>query len=231
MTQPLILLPGMLCDAELWRHQTETLGDIAAIQVPDLGRYWSIGEMAASVLAVAPDRFAMAGLSMGGYVAQEIMLRAPERVTRLALLDTRARAYSAEIRATRERLLRQAQHGRFDGVTPRLIASFVHPDRLGDAVLTRSIAEMTRRVGRDAYIRQQTAVMARRDMRHVLPGIACPTLVLCGREDAVTPLADHEEMAALIPGATLTVIDRCGHLAPMEHPETVSRAMRGWLVA
>lgn len=229
MTRPLILLPGMLCDAALWRHQLAALTDIADMQVPDLGRHWSIGDMAEAVLAAAPARFAMAGLSMGGYVAQEIIQRAPERVTRLALLDTRAQGYSAEIRAERERLLRQARHGRFDGVTPRLIASFIHPDRLGDAALTQAIGEMTRRVGRDAYIRQQTAVIARPDMRHVLPAIACPTLVLCGRQDAVTPLAEHEEMAALIPGARLVVVEHCGHLAPMERPEAVSRAMRDWL--
>jgi pimeloyl-ACP methyl ester carboxylesterase len=226
---PLLLLPGLLCDAALWQPQIAGLGDIATSIVCDLTRHDTMAAMAASVLAGAPEYFSLAGLSMGGYVAQEVMRQAPTRVRRLALLDTSARADTDEQRTRRHGLIELARTGDFKGVTPRLLPLFLHPDRLTDEPLVRTITEMTARVGRDAFLRQQAAIMGRPDGRPDLARIPCPTLILCGREDVLTPLAAHEEMAAAIPGARLTVIEQCGHLTTLERPEAVNAALREWL--
>jgi len=226
---PLVLLPGLLCDAALWRSQTEDLADLARIMVADLTRDDSMPAMARRVLAEAPPRFALAGLSMGGYVAQEILRQAPERVLRLALLDTSARADTPEQHERRLGLIELAEKGEFRGVTPRLLPLFLHPSRLDDRRLTSEVEAMAARVGKDAFLRQQRAIIGRIDGRPSLAAIACPTLVLCGREDALTPLALHEEMAGLIRGARLEIIEECGHLATMERSWEVSVALRQWL--
>jgi len=226
---PLILLPGLLCDTALWRGQVDDLADIAAPSVADMTRDDSVAAMARRVLAAAPPRFALAGLSMGGYVAQEIMRQAPERVERLALLDTSARADTAEQTARRRGLIELAEKGEFRGVTPRLLPVFLHPSRLEDAALTGAVQAMTERVGKDAFLRQQNAIMARPDSRPSLAAIQCPTLVLCGRDDQLTPLELSEEIAALIRGARLAIVENCGHLSTMERPWEVSVLMRQWL--
>lgn len=228
---PLVLLPGLLCDAALWRGQIDDLADIAAPWVADMTRDDSVSRMAARVLEAAPPRFALAGLSMGGYVAQEIMRQAPERVTRLALLDTSARPDSPEQTARRRGLIDLAEKGEFRGVTPRLLPVFLHPDRLNDKDLTAAVMAMAERVGKDAFLRQQRAIISRPDSRPSLAAIACPTLVLCGRQDQLTPLDLHEEIAAGIRGAQLVVIEECGHLSTMERPWEVSVALRQWLTA
>lgn len=228
---PLVLLPGLLCDAALWRGQIDDLADIAAPWVADMTRDDSVSRMAARVLEAAPPRFALAGLSMGGYVAQEIMRQAPERVARLALLDTSARPDSPEQTARRRGLIDLAEKGEFRGVTPRLLPVFLHPDRLNDKDLTAAVMAMAERVGKDAFLRQQRAIISRPDSRPSLAAIACPTLVLCGRQDQLTPLDLHEEIAAGIRGAQLVVIEECGHLSTMERPWEVSVALRQWLTA
>jgi len=226
---PLLLLPGLLCDATLWAPQIAALSDIAVPRVGDLTRHDSLPAMAAAMLAEMPGPFALAGLSMGGYVAQEIMRQAPQRVLRLALLDTSARPDTEEQRARRRGLIELAGKGRFKGVTPRLLPLFIHPDRLSDGPLVDTVMGMAERVGRDGFLRQQKAILGRPDGRADLARIACPTLVLCGREDALTPLDCHEEMAAAIPAATLTVVERCGHLSTLERPDAVNDALRRWL--
>ncbi|MEQ8194595.1 MAG: alpha/beta fold hydrolase [Rhodospirillales bacterium] len=227
--QPLILLPGLLCDAALWRHQAETLADLADVTVADLTAHDTLGAMADDVLAGAPDTFALAGLSMGGYLAQEIMRRAPERVSKLALLDTSFRADTPEQTARRRGLIELSRKGEFKGVTARLLPLLIHHGRLEDAPLTATVFAMAESVGKEAYLRQQHAIMIRPDGRADLGKISCPTLVLCGRQDALTPLAVHEEMAGLVPGATLVVIEDCGHLSTLERPRAVSAVMRYWL--
>lgn len=226
---PLVLLPGLLCDWALWRHQTEALGDVAAFTIGDFTDDDSIEAMARSVLIEAPETFALAGLSMGGYVALEIMRLAPERVMRLALLDTMARADTPEKVEHRGGLIELSQRGRFKGVTPRLLPMLIHPDRLGDEELTGTIMEMAERTGKKTFLRQQNAILKRIDSRPHLPTIRCPTLVLCGRQDAITPLEAHQEMADAIPRASLFVIEDCGHLATLEQPKQVNAAMRDWL--
>jgi pimeloyl-ACP methyl ester carboxylesterase len=225
----LLLLPGLLCDEALWAPQAAALADLAAPIVGDLTRHDSLPAMAASMLAETPGRFALAGLSMGGYVAQEIMRQAPERVTRLALLDTSARADSEEQRSRRRGLIELAGKGHFKGVTPRLLPFLVHTDRLTDQPLVEMVTSMAERVGSAAFLRQQRAIIGRPDGRADLARIACPTLILCGREDALTPLALHEEMAAAIPGAKLKIVEHCGHLSTLERPDAVNSALRDWL--
>jgi pimeloyl-ACP methyl ester carboxylesterase len=230
MTEPLVLLPGLLCDAALWAPQVSALRGLAdPIMIGDLTRNDSIGGMAEAVLAQAPPRFALAGLSMGGYCAFEIMRRAPERVTRLALLDTSARPDTDEQRARRRGLIELAEKGEFKGVTPRLLPLLIHPDRLGDEALKATVMGMAERVGKEAFLRQQKAIMGRPDSRPDLGRIACPTLVLVGRQDALTPVAVHEEMAAGIPGARLVIVEDCGHLSTLEKPEAVNVALEDWL--
>lgn len=232
MTRPeLILLPGLLCDAALWAPQRDGLNDVADIRIGDLTRTDSIAAMAARVLADAPERFALAGLSMGGYVAFEIMRRAPARVTRLALLDTSARPDAPERLQQRRDLIRLAQTGEFRGVTPRLLPQWVHPENMKDPELVATVTAMTQRVGRDVFIRQQTAIMCRPDSRPGLVQIRVPTLVLCGRQDQATPVELAREIAADIPNARLEVIEQCGHLSTLEKPAAVNRALRQWLAA
>jgi pimeloyl-ACP methyl ester carboxylesterase len=231
MRQPLILLPGLLCDGALWAHQVAQLGDVAAIQVADLTADESVDAMAARVLAAAPPSFALGALSMGGYVAFAILRAAPQRVTRLALLDTSAHPDSAEQTLRRKMLIGYARTGRFKGVTPKLLPMLVHPDRVEEQPLVADVMAMAERVGLEAFLRQQRAIMGRPDARPQLHSIAVPTLVACGRQDALTPLDRSEAIAGSIPGARLSVIEACGHLSTMERPEQATALLRDWLAA
>ncbi|MBB6250487.1 alpha/beta fold hydrolase [Nitrospirillum iridis] len=225
----MILLPGLLCDAALWRHQVRDLADLADVRVADLTGAESMADLAAGVLASAPARFSLAALSMGGYVAQEIMRQAGDRVERLALMDTSARPDSPEQRRRRQGLLALARTGKFRGVTPRLLPQLLHPDHQADPAIAGEVMAMADRVGRDAFIRQQGAILGRPDGRPDLAAIRCPTLVVVGGQDQVTPVAWAEEMASGIAGARLAVVDRCGHLPPLEQPGETTRLMREWL--
>jgi pimeloyl-ACP methyl ester carboxylesterase len=228
----LVLLPGLLCDHALWEPQIAALAEICTPCVADLTRGDSMAAMAATVLAEAPaQQFALAGLSMGGYVAMEIMRQMPQRVTRLALLDTRATLDTSEETARRHEMIRLAQteHG-FTPITTRMLPLLVHPARVKEEPLVRVIRDMAERIGVEAYVRHQHAMMSRPDYRPDLPSIRCPTLVLCGREDALTPLERHEEIVRQIPSARLVVIERCGHLSTLERPHEVNVALHDWLV-
>ena len=227
--QSLVLLPGLLCNERLWKPQVEALSDIADIVIADMTRDESMSGMASRALEAAPETFALAGLSMGGYVALEIMRAAPERVTRLALLDTGARADTPEQTTRRRDLIGLADRGEFKAVSPRLLPLFIHEDRLGDTRLVDDITRMADSVGKGAFLRQQKAIMGRPDSRPGLSDIGCPTMVVCGRQDVLTPIELSQEIASLIPGADLVLIDDCGHLSTMERPEAVNAALREWL--
>lgn len=229
MSQPVILLPGLLCDGDLFAPATESLTDIAHFHVADLTQDNSIKAMASRVLAWAPPRFSLLGLSMGGYVAQEIMRQAPGRVTRLALLDTTYKPDTDESRTRRLGFIELARTGQFKGVTPRLLPMLVHPDHLNVPAVADTVLAMAERVGRDAFVRQQTAIMGRVDGKADLQRITCPTLVLCGRDDQLTPLDVHREMADLIPCARLVIVDHSGHLPPLEQAIAVNAVLRYWL--
>ncbi len=228
---PLVLLPGLLCDEALWAPQVAALADVADARVADLTRDDDIGAMAARVLAESPPRFALAGLSMGGYVSFEVMRRAPGRVTHLALLDTSARPDTPERAQLRRDFIALARSGGFRGLTPRLLPQWVHHSRMSDPRFVEAVTSMTLRVGRDAFIRQQTAILGRPDSRPGLSRIRVPTLVLCGRQDQATPVEVAREIASDIEGARLVVVEECGHLATLERPDEVSSAMRAWLAA
>ncbi|MGE3333232.1 MAG: alpha/beta fold hydrolase [Rhodospirillaceae bacterium] len=227
--QHLILIPGLLLDEVLWRHQSEHLKDVVRVTVADVTRDDTIAAMAERVLADAPPSFALAGLSLGGYVAQEIMRQAPERVERLALVATNARADNEEQQNNRTSLIKLAEIGKFKGVTPRLLPSFVHPDRLNDPTVAGVVMDMAERVGQEAFVRQQRAIMARKDGRPDLEAIRIPTLILAGRQDLLCPPKVQEEMAARLTNARLVFIEDCGHLPPLERPHATTAVFRYWL--
>lgn len=225
MHETLLLLPGLLCDDRLWRAQMVEFPQAIAA---DLTRDHDVEAMAARAISLIPGRFALCGLSMGGYVALAVMRLAPARVTRLCLLDTSARADTAEQSRRRRVLMGMTRGNVFRGVTPRLLPQLLHPDHLGGS-MAQDVLDMAERVGREAFLRQQTAILGRPDCRDMLPGIAVPTLVGVGSHDNVTPRELAAEMAAAIPGASLRVIDGCGHLPPMERPDVVNEMLRSWL--
>jgi pimeloyl-ACP methyl ester carboxylesterase len=229
-TPNLLLLPGLLCDERLWRDQVAALGGAVACLVADTTLDDNLADMAARALAAAPQRFALAGLSMGGYLAFEILRQAPDRVTRLALLDTSARPDTPEQARRRRALMALTRTGLFKGVTPRLLPQLVHPDNLS-VPIGQAVIEMAERLGRDVFLRQQAAILGRPDSRPDLPGIRLPTLVAVGEADALTPPALAAEIAAGIPGAALHQIPGCGHLPPMEAPAATTALLRDWLGA
>ncbi|MBP0492390.1 alpha/beta fold hydrolase [Pararoseomonas indoligenes] len=229
---PLLLLPGLLCDARLWRDQVAGLGAAATPVVADLTLDESVSAMAERALAAmdaaGATRFALAGLSMGGYVAFEVMRRAPERVERLALLDTSARPDTPEQSRQRRGLMSLTRTGQFRGVTPRLIPRLLHAENQAGPLAEEVIA-MAGRVGKEAFLRQQAAILGRPDSRPDLAGIAVPALVAVGEADVLTPPDLAREMAEGIPGARLQVLPGCAHLPPMERPGEVTALLRDWL--
>ena len=228
MYQPTVFLPGLICDQRLWRDIIDGLADDIAPMVADLRLDDSVAAMAARTLAAAPPRFALAGLSMGGYVALEIMRQAPERVTHLALFDTSARADTEERRETRRKGIEMIGQGKFIGVSRGLLGQLVAPHHLGTP-LADEVQAMSERVGGAVYIRQQKAIMGRIDSLPHLKDIAVPTLVGVGILDKMTPPDLAKEMAANIAGAELAQFPDAAHLPTMENPAPVVEAMRDWL--
>lgn len=226
---PLVMLPGLLCDARLWQAQVEAIADIAAPIVADLTLDDDIGVMARRILERMPPRFAVAALSMGGYVAFELMRQAPERITRLALFSTSAGLDDSTRHAERQRSVEILRHGRFLGVSRFMLPQLIHPSCV-DGTVGALVQDMAITVGREAFLRQQHAIMARSDSRPLLGQIACPTLVAVGTDDLVTPPAEARTIAQGIAGARLHLIAECGHLPPIERPDETSRLLREWLL-
>jgi len=228
--EPLIFLPGLLCDDALFAPQVEALRDVADPLVMPLTAHSAIDDYAADVLARAPDRFALAGLSMGGYCALAIARRAAGRVTRLALLNTSARPDDPPTLKRRRGLITLSERGAFKGVTPKLLPLLLSEAGLKNAALVETITTMAQRVGQPAFVRQQKAIMSRIDSRPFLSAIDAPTVVIAGEQDALTPPSLAEELADGIPAAELIRLPDCGHLSTLEQPDAVSAALRQWLM-
>ena len=236
MTQArtLILIPGLVCDAAVWAPQVRGLADLARAKIADHGALDSLGAMAEAILASAPARFAVAGHSMGGRVAFELIRSAPERVEALAILDSgtaplAAGEAGAKEAAGRWRLAEIARRAGMRAMAEEWVKIMVHPARAAERALIDGILDMFERKSPDIYEAQIRALLTRPDARPLLPKIACPTLVLCGREDAWSTPAIHEEMAAGISACHLVVVPECGHMSTLERPEAVTAALREWL--
>ncbi|MFD1254425.1 Putative non-heme bromoperoxidase BpoC [Devosia equisanguinis] len=228
MYQPLLLIPGLRCDSYLYAPLIGRIDAGTAAMVADVSRDDSIAAMASRVLAAAPPRFALAGLSMGGYVVLEIMRQAPDRVTHLALLDTNARPDSDERKVARRAEMALVAAGKSALVSRMGLPGLLAPRHL-DTPIAEAVHEMTMRVTPETYYRQQTAIMGRIDSRPFLKDIAVPTLVGVGAEDQLIPLPLSQEMAAAIPGAELVVFPDAGHIPTIENPAAVASAVRDWL--
>lgn len=225
----LVLLPGLVCDETVWAHQVSGLADIADISIANFWGFDSLDAMAASVLAKAPEKFCIAGHSMGGRVAFEIMRQAPHRVERLALLNTHIHAKGQGEAEQRQVLVDLAYSDGMLALVGRWLPPMVHATRVFDEALTAPIVAMFRRATPEIFEKQVRALLNRRDAADVLPTIAVPTLVATGRQDTLGTVKQHEEIAAGIRGATLDVIKRCGHMSTAEQPAAVTAALRNWL--
>jgi len=227
--EPLVLLPGMMCDARLFGPQIDALSADRAVTVGDIGGHETMAALAASVLAAAPPRFALAGLSMGGIVAMEIMRQAPSRVTRLALLDTNPKAEAPSIAQRRTPQIEKARAGQLfsvmrDEMKPNYLTDGPNREHILDLCM-----EMAIDLGPDVFVRQSIALRDRPDQRETLRSVTVPTLVLCGRDDALCPVHRHELMHSLMPHSTLRIIDGAGHLPTLEKPQESIDALCRWL--
>lgn len=225
---PIVFVPGLLCDETLYAPQIKALAD-QPMMVADHRRHDSIPEIASSILENAPDKFALIGLSMGGYIAMEIMREAPDRIIRLALLDTNARADTAEQSERRKFLIDLARKKGFKKIPHLLFPGFVHAEHENDDDLKAIVVEMAMKTGPEAFIRQQTALMNRVDARSRLDEITCPTLVLVGDGDRLTPPELAREIHEHIPCSHLAIINGSGHLSTLEKPEAVTAELLSWL--
>lgn len=227
---PLVLGPGLMNTPRLWQHQVEHLSDIADITIVDTKQDISLADMAKRMLDSAPPTFAYAGLSMGGYMAFEMMRQAPERVLKLALLDTAAYNDTPERSQIRRDMILLAEKGDFETVKRNTFPIFLSPDHLKDPDFLAICNEMCDEIGTDVFIKQMAAIMNRNDSRDRLKDITVPTLVIVGRQDQGTPVEAAEEIAAGIPGARLAIIEDCGHLSTIEQPQAVTALLRDWLL-
>jgi pimeloyl-ACP methyl ester carboxylesterase len=228
-TTPILLVPGLLSSPRIFAPILPALWRLGPVTVANHIRDDNMGAIARRILDEAPPRFALAGHSMGGYIALEIMRQAPERVMRLALMNTQARPDTPELTARRRDQMARARAGEFRDVLNELFQIFVHPMRRDRADLLQLVHDMGQDIGVDAFIRQQTAIIARADSRPTLATITCPTLVLTADQDKTIPNSLSKEMADGIRGAKLVILSQCGHLPQPEQPEATANALVKWL--
>jgi pimeloyl-ACP methyl ester carboxylesterase len=222
---PIVLVPGLLGTPRLYAEQIPELWRVGPVTVALHTRDDSMSAIAQRILSAAPPRFALAGLSMGGYIAFEILRQASARVLKLALLDTSARPDAPEQTEQRRAQIELARRGRLAEISDMLFPRLVHASRRDDEPLKRSVGLMAEEVGADAFIRQQTAIMGRIDSRPSLASIRCPTLVIVGDGDQLTPPERAAEIAQGIAGARLVTIPGSGHLSTLEQPRAVNEAL------
>lgn len=226
----LFLLPGLLCDETVFAPQAAGLADICDVRVPDLRGFSSMKDMAQHVLDQAPERFSVAGFSMGGRVAFQIMAMAPERIERFCVFDTGTGALAPGEEAKRQAIIDLAWREGMEALAASWLPPMLHPRRRNDPAFVEPLTAMVLRSTPEIHEKQIRALVTRPDARPVLPTIRCPTLIACGREDEWSPPAQHEAMAAAIPGARLVVIEDSGHFLPLEQPEAFTRALRDWML-
>jgi pimeloyl-ACP methyl ester carboxylesterase len=228
---PLVLVPGLTCTAQLYAPQIVALWRYGPVTVADHRRDADIKAIAARILKDAPPRFALAGLSFGGYIVFEMMRQAPARIAKFALLDTSARPDTPEQTAGRKVQIEMAQSGRYGEIADMVMPRYLHRNRQNDPAMTGIVRQMIDETGRGAFVRQLQAIMSRPDSRPLLAGIRCPTLVLVGDGDLATPPELNKEIADGIPGARYVLVPDCGHLSTIERPEAVNAALAQWLAA
>jgi pimeloyl-ACP methyl ester carboxylesterase len=228
---PTVLIPGLLATARLYAEQIPQLWRFGPVTLADHTRDDTVATLARRILATAPPRFALGGLSMGGYVAFEILRQEPERVARLALLDTSARPDLPEQTERRRQQMDLTRRGRFSTIADLQFPLLVHASRLDDAPLRDVMRLMADETGPEAFLRQQAAIIGRPDSRPDLAAIRCPTLVVVGDGDALTPPDLAAEMADGIPGARLLTVPEAGHMTPLERPPAVTQALEALLSA
>lgn len=231
-TTPLLLLPGLMNDERVWQRVLPLLHGGRDIVTARTDQADSIAELAEIALDSAPDeRFAVAGFSLGGYVALEIFRQVPDRIAGMGLLDTGARDETDEGRQARQRMIDALAAGgdRFGGVAGGFLPRAVHASRVNDQALSQLLSDMARAVGAKGFVRQQQAALSRADSRGTLPRIDVPALVLCGIDDMITPPSLAEEMAQALPASQLSLVPSCGHMSPLEQPGAVAAAMNAWL--
>lgn len=229
MAEALVLLPGMMCDARLFAAQVADLSRDTAVMVAPITRGERIEEIASGLLDSLPQRFALAGLSMGGIVAMEILRRAPDRVMRIALMDTNPLSETPQVAADREPQIVRVRAGRLDEV----MRDEMKPNYLAEGPGKQAVMDlcmaMAMDIGPDVFIRQSVALRDRPDQQESLRNVEVPTLVLCGRDDKLCPLERHELMHGLIPGSRLEIIEGAAHMPTLEQPDATTDALCGWL--
>lgn len=228
-SQAILLVPGLNCSARLYEAQIPALWQFGPVQVAEHRREDSMAAIARSILEHAPPRFALVGLSMGGYISFEILRQARDRVTKLALLDTAAGPERPEQTERRQKFIAMTREGKANEREDIMWPTLVHESRLNDEALRLAVRQMHQENGAEAYIRQQTAIMGRPDSRPLLPSLDMKTLIVVGDTDQLTPPAAAKEMAGLIPKAKLEVLPGCGHMSTMERPDRVTKLLLEWL--
>jgi pimeloyl-ACP methyl ester carboxylesterase len=228
-TGKLTLLPGLICDDTVWAAQVRDLADFAPVAINGYGAADSITAMAEHVLAAVPGTLALVGHSMGARVALEAVRIAPDRVERLALLDTGVHPLAEGEIEKREALLQLGRDDGMDALIDAWLPPMVHPDRQQDEQVMNPLVAMCQRAGFATFERQVRALIGRPDARPLLPTITCPVLVGVGSHDAWSPVEQHRDIAARLPDAELVIFDDAGHMAPFETPEPVNAALRHWM--
>ncbi len=225
----LILVPGLICDDEVWAHAQTNLADVADCRIVPADEADTIQGLARAVLDTAPDSFAIAGFSMGGYVALEVLRQAPERVIRIALLDVSSRSDTPEKSTGRATAIADCEEGRFDDLLDRFVPLLLHPERMAEP-LAKRVRAMGHRVGPALFARRHRAMLTRTDGRDLLADCDIPVRAICGRSDALTSVEEHQEIADLAPRGRLSIVEDCGHMPPLERPQAATALLRDWLL-
>ena len=229
LNQNLLLIPGLICDDEVWAYPSQHLADIANISILPMNEAATMQKLAAAVLKKGPDKFAIAGFSMGGYVALEVLRQAPERVTRIALLDTSSRNDTQEKSKNRKIAISDCEEGRYGDLLDRFLPQLLTPKHLKGS-LGKRVRAMGERVGPKLFANRHRAMLTRIDSREVLQNTYIPVRAIVGRKDALTSVAEHEEIAGLAPLGRVSIIEDCAHMPPLETPQATTALLRDWLL-